>query len=64
VGTTGSFHWGVKWAGYEVVHSPASSAEVKECVKLYLHDPIHLHGVVLSLKHRDNFTFTQDMQKK
>jgi hypothetical protein len=31
-------------------HSPPSSAEVKECVELYLHSPIHLHGVVLSWK--------------
>jgi hypothetical protein len=27
-----------------------SNAEVKECVELYLHSPIRLHGVVLSLK--------------
>jgi hypothetical protein len=40
--------------------TPSSSAEVKECVELYIHFPIHLHGVVLSWKrkHRDNFTFT------
>jgi len=38
-------------------HSPPSSAEVKECVELYLHSPVRLNGVVLSLeKHRDNFT--------
>jgi hypothetical protein len=29
-------------------HSPPSSAEVKECVDLYLHSPERLHGVVLS----------------
>jgi hypothetical protein len=29
-------------------HSPPSSAEVKECVELYLRSPIRLHGVVLS----------------
>jgi hypothetical protein len=30
----------------------------QECVELYLHSPIRLHGVVLSLqKHRDDFTF-------
>jgi len=29
-------------------HSPPYSAEVNECVELYLHAPIHLHGVVLS----------------
>jgi len=27
-------------------HLP-SSAEVKECVELYLHSPMRLHGVVL-----------------
>jgi hypothetical protein len=32
----------------KVDHSPPSSAEVKECVELYLHSPIRLHGVVLS----------------
>jgi hypothetical protein len=32
----------------EADHLPASSAEVKECVELYPHSPIHLHGVVLS----------------
>jgi hypothetical protein len=35
-------------AGHEADHSPPSSAEVKECVVLYLHSPIRLHGVVLS----------------
>jgi len=29
-------------------HSPPSSTDVKECVKLYLYSPIRLHGVVLS----------------
>jgi hypothetical protein len=29
-------------------HSPLSSAEVKECVELYVTPPIRLHGVVLS----------------
>jgi hypothetical protein len=24
------------------------SSEIKECVELYLHSPIHLHGAVLS----------------
>jgi hypothetical protein len=39
---------GVKRQGSEADHSPPSSAEVKECVELYLHSPILLHGVVLS----------------
>jgi hypothetical protein len=34
----------VKWPGHEADHSPTSSAKVKECVELYLHSPIHLHG--------------------
>jgi len=39
---------GVKRPGHEVDHSPPSSAEVKECVELYLNFPIHLHGMMLS----------------
>jgi hypothetical protein len=39
---------GVKWPGREADSSPLSSAEVKECVELYLYFPIRLHGVVLS----------------
>jgi hypothetical protein len=31
---------GVKQLGYETDHSPPSSADVKECVGLYLHSPI------------------------
>jgi hypothetical protein len=38
----------VKRPGREADHSPPSSAEFKECVELYLHSPIRLHGVVLS----------------
>jgi hypothetical protein len=29
----------VKWPGRKADHSPSSSAEVKECVKLFLHYP-------------------------
>jgi hypothetical protein len=55
----GALSLGVKRQGREADHSPPSSAEVKECVDLYLHSPIRLHGLVLSLKkHRDNFIFT------
>jgi hypothetical protein len=39
---------GVKRPGREADHSPPYSAEVKECVELYLHSPIRLHGVALS----------------
>jgi hypothetical protein len=38
----------MKRSGREADHSSPSSAEVKECVELYLHSPVHLHGVVLS----------------
>jgi hypothetical protein len=33
--------------GKEADHSPPCSAEVKECVELFHHSPIRLHGVVL-----------------
>jgi hypothetical protein len=39
---------GVKRPDRGADHSPISPADVKECVKLYLHFPIRLHGVVLS----------------
>jgi hypothetical protein len=44
----GALSLGVKRPGREADHSPSSSAEVKECVELYLHSPIRLHGMVLS----------------
>jgi len=47
MGTRGSFPEG-KAAGHETDHSPPSSADVQECVELYLHSPTGLHGVVLS----------------
>jgi hypothetical protein len=47
VGRGGSFP-GVKQPGCEADCSPPSSAKVEECVELYLHSPIRLHGVVLS----------------
>jgi hypothetical protein len=36
---SGQLHAPVKWPGREAVHSPPSSAEVKEWVELYLHSP-------------------------
>jgi hypothetical protein len=55
----GTLSLGVKRPGREADHSPQSSDEIKGWVELYLHSPIRLHGVVLSLKkHRDNFTFS------
>jgi hypothetical protein len=44
---------GVKRQGREAGHSPSSSAEVKECVELYLRSPN-----TAQLKHMDKFTFT------
>jgi hypothetical protein len=35
----GALSLGVKWPGRGADHSPPSSAEVKECVELYLHYP-------------------------
>jgi hypothetical protein len=40
------------------IHSPPSSAEVKEWVALYLHSPNTPSWRGAQLKHRDNFTFT------
>jgi hypothetical protein len=42
----GDLYLEVKWPGREADHSPPSSAEVKECVDLYLHSPVRLHGVI------------------
>jgi len=43
-------------------HPPPSSAEVKECVELYLHAPSIPSWRDDQLKHRDNFTFTFKFQ--
>jgi hypothetical protein len=48
----------VKRPGREADHSPASSAEVKECVGLYLHSPNTPPWCGAHLEHRDNFTFS------
>jgi hypothetical protein len=47
MGTGGSFPV-VNRPDREADHSRPSSAEVKECVELYVYSPILLHGVVLS----------------
>jgi hypothetical protein len=44
----GALSLGVKRPEREADHSLPSSAEVKECVELYLHSPICPHGVVFS----------------
>jgi hypothetical protein len=56
-GVPGALSLGVKLPEPEANNSPQSSAEVKECVELYLHslDTPSWHGA--QLKHRDNFTF-------
>jgi hypothetical protein len=56
MGIRGTF-FGVKRPGHEADHSPPSSAEVKECVELYLHSHYAFMAWCL-IKHRDNFTFT------
>jgi hypothetical protein len=55
----GALFLGVKRPGREAGHSPPSSAEVRECVELYLHSPNtpSWRGAQLK-KHRDNFTFS------
>jgi len=39
---------GVKRQGHDADHSPPSSAEVKECMELYVNSPVRRHGVALS----------------
>jgi hypothetical protein len=53
----GALSLGVKRPGSEADHSPPSSAEVKECVELYLHSPSTPSWCGAQLKHRDSFTF-------
>jgi hypothetical protein len=55
MGTRGSFP-AVKQPGLEANHSPPSSAEVKECVELYLYSHSTPSWPGARLKHRD-FTF-------
>jgi len=44
----GALSLGVKQPRCEAVHWSPSSARIEECVELYLHSPIRLHGVVCS----------------
>jgi hypothetical protein len=53
----GAFSVGVERPGREANHSPPSSAEVKECVELYLHSQYVFMAWCL-VKHRGNFNFT------
>jgi len=53
-----SFSWGIKRPEFEAGHSPSSSAEVKECVELYLHYPNKTSCRGAQLKKNFTFTFT------
>jgi hypothetical protein len=55
---SGALSLRVKQLGCEADHSPPSSAEVKECMELYLHFPQYAFMAWCLVKHRDNFTFT------
>jgi hypothetical protein len=55
----GALSLGVRRPGREADHSTPSSAEVKECVELYLHSPNTPAWRGAQLKDRHNFTFTQ-----
>jgi hypothetical protein len=55
-GYQGLFSGGVKLPGREADDSPPSSADVKECVELYLHSPNTPSWRGTQLKHGDNFT--------
>jgi hypothetical protein len=59
IGTRGYFPGGggVKRPGGEADHSSPFSAEVKNVWSYTSTSPMCLHGVVLKLKHRENFTF-------
>jgi hypothetical protein len=46
-GYRGAISLGVERPGREADHSLSSSAEVKECVELYLHSPIRFHVMLL-----------------
>jgi hypothetical protein len=54
----GALSLGIKRPGREADYSPPFTAEVKECVELYLHSPNTPSWRGAQLKHRNNFTFT------
>jgi hypothetical protein len=60
MGTRGSFPGG-KTAGAEANHSPPFSAEVIECVELYIQSLNTPSRRSAQLKHKDNFTFYTKM---
>jgi hypothetical protein len=55
---TGALSLGVKRPGREADHSPQSSAEVKECVELYLHSRNTPSWGGAQLKKHSDFTIT------
>jgi hypothetical protein len=57
MGMRGSFPGG-KVGGRWTDHSPPSSAEVRECLELYLHSPNTPSWRGAQLKQRDSFNFT------
>jgi hypothetical protein len=54
----GALSLAIKQPGCEFDHSPPPSAEVKECVEIYLHSPNTPSWRGAQLKHRDDFPFT------
>jgi hypothetical protein len=54
----GALSLGVKRLGREADHSSPSSAEIKECVELYLHSPSWRSAQLRKKKHRGNFNTT------
>jgi hypothetical protein len=54
----GALSLGVKRPEREANNSPPSSAEIKQCVALYLHSPNMPSWRGDELKYRGNFTFT------
>jgi hypothetical protein len=70
---TGAFSLGVKWPGREADHSPPSSAEVKECVELYVHFPNTLSwrdsqlkkstGTTLPVPYHSGSTYTSSVKQ-
>jgi hypothetical protein len=46
----GALSLGVKWPGHEADYSPPSSANVKECMEIYLHPPVCLRDNGAQLK--------------
>jgi len=53
-GYKGLFSQRIKQPRHEADHSPPSSAEVTECMELYIHSPIRLYG--LDFRYYDPFS--------